>query len=113
MLAIAVLFVFCFSDFNFDDTLFNLSGMGCSTSLISIELAKNLLQRWSAFFPFIMGGGRKVLVVSTEILTPNFYHGNERSFLLHCYFSSKMLVIFTIDSFLAYNHTIIHMHISA
>merc|ERR1719223_1601756 len=54
---------------------FNLSGMGCGASLISIGLAKDLLQR-RAF------RGGKALVVSTEIITPNLYHGNERGFLL-------------------------------
>jgi len=56
---------------------FNLSGMGCGASLISVDLAKNLLQRKSGLF-----GGGKALVVSTEIITPNLYHGNERNFLL-------------------------------
>lgn len=54
---------------------FNLSGMGCGASLISVGLAKDLLQR-RAF------RGGKALVVSTEIITPNLYHGNERGFLL-------------------------------
>lgn len=53
---------------------FNLSGMGCGASLISVGLAKDLLQR--------RGSGGKALVVSTEIITPNLYHGNERGFLL-------------------------------
>lgn len=53
---------------------FNLGGMGCSASLISIDLAKNLLQRRSR--------GGVALVVSTEVITPNLYHGNERGFLL-------------------------------
>ena len=48
--------------------------MGCSASLISIDLAKNLLQRRSR--------GGIALVVSTEVITPNLYHGNERGFLL-------------------------------
>lgn len=54
---------------------FNLSGMGCGASLISVGLAKDLLQRRR-----FRGG--KALVVSTEIITPNLYHGNERGFLL-------------------------------
>jgi len=55
-----------------DVATFNLSGMGCSASLISIDLAKKLL-----------GKGRgKALVVSTEIITPNLYHGNDRGFLI-------------------------------
>jgi len=62
---------------------YNLSGMGCSASLISIELAKQLLQtrkNKNSGLPF--GGGGTALVVSTEIITPNLYHGNERGFLL-------------------------------
>jgi len=57
-----------------DVATFNLSGMGCSASLISIDLAKRLLAS--------RGSGAKALVVSTEILTPNFYHGNDRGFLI-------------------------------
>jgi len=57
---------------------YNLSGMGCGASLISIDLAKNMLQRGGS----IKGGTGKALVVSTEIITPNLYHGNERAFLL-------------------------------
>jgi len=56
---------------------FNLSGMGCGASLISVDLARNLLQRKGSAF-----GGGKALVVSTEIITPNLYHGNDRAFLL-------------------------------
>lgn len=52
---------------------YNLSGMGCSAGLISIELVQNLLRA----IP-----NAKALVVSTENLTQNLYHGNERSFLL-------------------------------
>lgn len=56
-----------------DVQTFNLSGMGCSASLISIDLAQQLLSKHSY---------KKALVVSTEILTPNFYHGNDRGFLI-------------------------------
>jgi len=56
-----------------DVETYNLSGMGCSASLISVDLAKKLLGR---------KGSRKALVVSTEIITPNLYHGNERGFLI-------------------------------
>lgn len=56
-----------------DISSYNLSGMGCSAGLISIELAKNIL----ASRP-----NSTALVVSTEIITPNLYHGNERAFLL-------------------------------
>lgn len=56
-----------------DVQTYNLSGMGCSASLISIDLAKQMLGRHKT---------AKALVVSTEILTPNFYHGNDRGFLI-------------------------------
>lgn len=52
---------------------YNLSGMGCSAGLISIELAQNLLSSRPNSI---------ALVVSTEIITPNLYRGNERGFLL-------------------------------
>ncbi|KAL8138111.1 hypothetical protein V2J09_004112 [Rumex salicifolius] len=56
-----------------DVVSFNLSGMGCSAGLISVDLASRLLQsrRNSA-----------ALVVSTEILTPNYYCGSDRAMLL-------------------------------
>ncbi len=53
---------------------YNLSGMGCGASLLAVDLAKNMLQRRKR-------GGR-ALVVSTEIITPNLYHGNEKGYLL-------------------------------
>lgn len=59
-----------------DVATFNLGGMGCSASLISVDLAKQLLQGKRGF------RGGKALVVSTEIITPNLYHGNERAFLI-------------------------------
>jgi len=65
-----------------DVQTYNLSGMGCSASLISISLAKDLLQRRSSTTSLFGGPGSKALVVSTEIITPNLYHGNERAFLL-------------------------------
>jgi 3-ketoacyl-CoA synthase len=55
-----------------DVATYNLSGMGCSASLISIDLAKRLLGNKLG----------KALVVSTEIITPNLYHGNDRGFLI-------------------------------
>eukprot|EP00814_Leptocylindrus_danicus_P001357 CAMPEP_0116020440 /NCGR_PEP_ID=MMETSP0321-20121206/9796_1 /TAXON_ID=163516 /ORGANISM="Leptocylindrus danicus var. danicus, Strain B650" /LENGTH=518 /DNA_ID=CAMNT_0003491127 /DNA_START=47 /DNA_END=1600 /DNA_ORIENTATION=+ len=60
---------------------FNLSGMGCSASLIAVSLAKRLLQtRKRPNMSF--GHGGLALVVSTEIITPNLYQSNERKFLL-------------------------------
>ncbi|XP_075484750.1 3-ketoacyl-CoA synthase 6-like [Primulina tabacum] len=57
---------------------FNLSGMGCSAGLISIDLAKDLLQQYP---------NSNAVVISTEILTPNVYKGKERAMLLpNCLF---------------------------
>ncbi|XP_038706227.1 3-ketoacyl-CoA synthase 6-like [Tripterygium wilfordii] len=57
---------------------FNLSGMGCSAGLISIDLARDLLQ---------VHPNSNAVVVSTEIITPNCYQGNERAMLLpNCLF---------------------------
>merc|ERR1712187_373618 len=52
---------------------YNLGGMGCSANVISVDLAKQLLQN---------ARGSRALVVSTEIITPNLYLGNEKSMLL-------------------------------
>ncbi|KAL3637811.1 separase/separin [Castilleja foliolosa] len=57
---------------------FNLSGMGCSAGLISIDLARDLLQ---------VHPNSNALVISTEIITPNYYKGSERAMLLpNCLF---------------------------
>ncbi|XP_057957516.1 3-ketoacyl-CoA synthase 6-like isoform X2 [Malania oleifera] len=57
---------------------FNLSGMGCSAGIISIDLARDLLQ---------VHPNSYALVVSTEIITPNYYRGTQRSMLLpNCLF---------------------------
>lgn len=57
---------------------FNLSGMGCSAGLISVGLARDLLQ---------VHAHSNAVVVSTEIITPNVYLGSERSMLLpNCLF---------------------------
>ena len=52
---------------------YNLSGMGCSAGLISISLAKELLQ---------VHRNATAVVVSTENITQNFYLGNSRSMLI-------------------------------
>jgi 3-ketoacyl-CoA synthase len=52
---------------------YNLSGMGCSANVISIDLAKQLLQN---------SPGSRALVVSTENITQNLYEGNDKSMLL-------------------------------
>ncbi|CAL0315333.1 unnamed protein product [Lupinus luteus] len=57
---------------------FNLSGMGCSAGLISIDLARDLLR---------VHRKSNAVVVSTEIITQNYYQGNERAMLLpNCLF---------------------------
>ncbi|WJZ80345.1 hypothetical protein VitviT2T_000275 [Vitis vinifera] len=57
---------------------FNLSGMGCSAGLISIDLARDLLQ---------VHPNSNAVVVSTEIITPNCYQGNQRAMLVpNCLF---------------------------
>jgi len=57
---------------------YNLSGMGCSASPISIDLARQMLQ----LYP-----NKYALVVSTENITQNWYFGNNRSMLMpNCLF---------------------------
>jgi predicted naringenin-chalcone synthase len=56
-----------------DISSYNLSGMGCSAGLISVELAKNLLSSKP---------NSRCIIVSTEIITPNLYSGNDKGFLL-------------------------------
>ncbi|CAO2190544.1 unnamed protein product [Urochloa humidicola] len=57
----------------------NLSGMGCSAGLVSVGLARNLLQ--------VAPPGTHVLIVSTEILSSQYYVGTERAMLLpNCLF---------------------------
>ncbi|TKW14785.1 hypothetical protein SEVIR_5G190000v4 [Setaria viridis] len=52
----------------------NLSGMGCSAGLVSVGLARNLLE--------VAPPGTHVLIVSTEILSSQYYVGREREMLL-------------------------------
>ncbi|MED6112539.1 3-ketoacyl-CoA synthase 11 [Stylosanthes scabra] len=57
---------------------YNLSGMGCSAGLISIELAKQLLQ---------VRPNSYALIVSTENINDGLYFGNNRSMLVsNCLF---------------------------
>ncbi|KAL6995689.1 Protein Nef [Sarracenia purpurea var. burkii] len=57
---------------------FNLGGMGCSAGVISIDLAKDLLQ---------VHRNTYALVVSTENITQNWYFGNKKSMLIpNCLF---------------------------
>jgi 3-ketoacyl-CoA synthase len=59
--------------FKEDIRSYNLGGMGCSANVISVDLAKQLLQNKP---------GARALVVSTEIITPNLYLGNDKSMIL-------------------------------
>jgi len=52
---------------------YNLGGMGCSANVISVDLAKQLVQNEA---------GTRALVISTENLTQNLYEGNDKSMLL-------------------------------
>jgi 3-ketoacyl-CoA synthase len=57
---------------------YNLGGMGCSAGVISIDLARDILQ---------VHGGTYAIVVSTENITQNWYFGNRRSMLIpNCLF---------------------------
>ncbi|RZC92718.1 hypothetical protein C5167_011798 [Papaver somniferum] len=57
---------------------YNLSGMGCSAGVISIDLAKRLLQVHQNTY---------ALVISMENITQNWYYGNDRPMLLsNCLF---------------------------
>ncbi|GBG85642.1 hypothetical protein CBR_g40371 [Chara braunii] len=57
---------------------YSLGGMGCSAGVISIDLAKDLLQ---------VHGNSYAVVVSMENITQNWYFGNQRSMLLpNCLF---------------------------
>jgi len=52
---------------------FNLGGMGCSASVIAIDLARDLLQ---------VHRNCNAVVVSTENITENWYTGNEKAMML-------------------------------
>ncbi|XP_074285777.1 3-ketoacyl-CoA synthase 4-like [Silene latifolia] len=57
---------------------FNLGGMGCSAGVISIDLARDLLQ---------VHRNTYAVVVSTENITQNWYFGNKKSMLIpNCLF---------------------------
>ncbi|KAF9617705.1 hypothetical protein IFM89_038205 [Coptis chinensis] len=57
---------------------FNLGGMGCSAGIISIDLARDMLQA---------NPNNYAVVVSTEMVSFNWYPGRNRSMLIpNCYF---------------------------
>eukprot|EP00927_Polykrikos_kofoidii_P067170 TRINITY_DN6268_c0_g2_i1.p1 TRINITY_DN6268_c0_g2~~TRINITY_DN6268_c0_g2_i1.p1 ORF type:complete len:571 (-),score=84.06 TRINITY_DN6268_c0_g2_i1:151-1863(-) len=59
--------------FRADIRSYNLGGMGCSANVISVDLARQLLEN---------SPGTRALVISTENLTQNLYHGADKSMLL-------------------------------
>ncbi|MCL7038742.1 hypothetical protein MKW94_011772 [Papaver nudicaule] len=63
-----------------DVQVFNLSGMGCSASLISIDLVRNI---------FKVREKRLAIIVTSECIGPNWYSGNDKSMILaNCLFRS-------------------------
>lgn len=64
--------------FRRDVLTYNMSGMGCSSSLVCVDLAKHLLQALK---------NKAILVVNHENITQNWYIGNDRSMLVcNCLF---------------------------
>ncbi|KAJ4719793.1 3-ketoacyl-CoA synthase [Melia azedarach] len=63
-----------------DIKAFNLSGMGCSASLVAIDLVQQLFKSYK---------NKLAIVVSTESMGPNWYCGKEKSMMLsNCLFRS-------------------------
>ncbi|KAF9670698.1 hypothetical protein SADUNF_Sadunf13G0095700 [Salix dunnii] len=56
-----------------DTKAFNLSGMGCSASVVAVDLVKQLFQTYE---------NSLAIVISTESMSPNWYPGKDKSMML-------------------------------
>nr|QYJ54441.1 3-ketoacyl-CoA synthase-like protein [Consolida ajacis] len=64
-----------------DLKVYNLSGMGCSASLVSINIVQAMFKSYKKAFAIVM---------TSESLAPNWYVGNNRSMILaNCLFRSR------------------------